>query len=82
MKYLLCALIVSCSHSHPSRDEEFEARLKQLESQAVSASFFIGTDRCFIDYLMCRQKKNKASCWPGHEKCVINEYYMFKKLNK
>jgi hypothetical protein len=84
-KYVLLVLVtMGCAHSKQSnRDEEFDFRLRQQESLNLSHSFFIDTDRCFIDYLMCKQKEDKdKKCWGVHERCVINVYRMHEQLKK
>jgi hypothetical protein len=66
-----------------SRNEEFDFRLRQLEGVSLSHSFFIDTDRCFIDLLMCKSKnKDDKKCWGVHETCVINVYHMHEQLKK
>lgn len=81
---LMVSLLTSCSHiENKNRDEEFDFRLRQQESLNLSHSFFIDTDRCFIDYLMCKQKEDKdKKCWGVHEQCVINVYRMHEQLKK
>jgi len=80
--FLLCSLLMSCTTpSKNTRDAEFDVRLQQVESLGASHSFFIDMDRCFIDYLMCKNNaKLDKKCWSIHEKCVINTYRTYKQL--
>ena len=92
LKKLLCIMVLtSCVHQEPTtlnnqefddRVEQLDYRVKQLESMNLSHSFFIDTDRCFIDYLMCKTKDNNKKCWGVHEQCVISVYHMYEQLKK
>jgi hypothetical protein len=86
LKYILMLLVLtSCAttESVSPKNEEVEYRLKQLESLVMSHGFFIDTDRCFIDYLMCKnQNKEDKKCWGVHEQCVINVYRTYERLKK
>jgi hypothetical protein len=77
-------LTTACTMTKSNRDEEFDLRLRQQESLNLSHSFLIDIDRCFIDYLMCKGKKNvvQTKCWGAHEQCVINTYRMYERLKK
>jgi hypothetical protein len=82
---VLALALTSCATTQKtsSKDEEFDYRLKQLESLTTSHGFFIDIDRCFIDYLMCKTKdSSNKKCWGVHEQCVINVYHTHERLKK
>jgi hypothetical protein len=82
---VLVFALTSCATTQKttSKDEEFDYRLKQLESLTLSHGFFIDIDRCFIDFLMCKNKnKEDKKCWGAHEQCVINIYHTYERLKK
>jgi len=82
----LTVFLVSCSTTKPNmgnRINELEFKVSQLEALSISHGFFIDTDRCFIDYLMCKEKnKDSKKCWGVHERCVINVYRVYEQLKK
>ena len=85
--YSLQVTLVISACASPARidkNEEFDFRLRQLESLNISYGFMIDTDRCFIDYFMCRNQKdaNIKKCWGAHEACVINVYQTYEQLKK
>lgn len=83
--FFILALSTSCTTQSPlhKRIEDLQFQVSQLEALSVSHGFFIDTDRCFIDYLMCKEKnKDSKKCWGVHERCVINVYRVYEQLKK
>jgi len=62
----------------PSVHGDLEMRVKRMEDIIKSHSFMIDNDRCWLDYLLCIEKKPKNGCTRQQERCVVDGYRKFK----